>query len=300
MKDTMMYNKITFRILFSCMLITSQSLFAQTWQQIFDECKFIMTDKEKDILIRQQAAFALKAAPIIASPEIKNIPIIGSEEKLIDLRLVSVKRIAMLPDAPTPFYAPTFNSGLLSGSKMRHSILQKLADMVKHIDSLAAVFGYQPGQIDVRVFEGLRDLKTQEQLFNNKKKEILAQNPNMTPEAAEQETSKWVSPIKNNVPVHSTGAAIDIRLWDNKQGDFLDMGSFGVIWGSNPYAPTFSEQITDAQKRNRLYCLLVACRAGLINYVFEFWHFSSGDRYAAYWQEKEPSKRAALFGPIAE
>ncbi len=300
MKDTMMYNKITFRILFSCMLIAGQSLFAQTWQQIFGEFKSIMTDLEKEMLIGQQAAFALKAAPVIASAEIKSIPIVDQEEKLIDLRQESINRVTMLPDAPTPFYAPTYNSGFPNGSKMRYSILQKLADMVNHLDCLAAVFGYQPGQIDVKVFEGLRDLKTQEQLFNNKKKEILAQNPNMTPEAAEQETSKWVSPIKNNVPVHSTGAAIDIRLWDNKKGDFVDMGSFGVIWGSNPYAPTFSEQITDVQKRNRLYCLLAACRAGLINYVFEFWHFSSGDRYAAYWQEKEPSKRAALFGPIAE
>lgn len=39
-------------------------------------------------------------------------------------------------------------------------------------------------------------------------------------EEAESEASKWVSPYKNNVPVHSTGAAIDIRLWDNVQAPF--------------------------------------------------------------------------------
>lgn len=48
------------------------------------------------------------------------------------------------------------------------------------------------------------------------------------------------------------------------------MGPFGVIWGSNPSAPTFSEAITDVQKNNRLYFLVAGAHAGLINYSYEY------------------------------
>ena len=49
---------------------------------------------------------------------------------------------------------------------------------------------------------------------------------------------------------------------------------------------------------NSMYCGLAAYRAGLINYVYEFWHFSAGDRFAVYWQEDDKDKRYASFGAI--
>ena len=76
------------------------------------------------------------------------------------------------------------------------------------------------------------------------------------------------------------------------------MGDFGVIWGKNENGPTFSEHITDKQKLHRLYCLVAAEKAGLTNYVYEFWHFSSGDRYDAYWKKLNPNERKALYGPV--
>jgi D-alanyl-D-alanine dipeptidase len=79
--------------------------------------------------------------------------------------------------------------------------------------------------------------------------------------------------------------------------DFLDMGTFGAIWGKNNNAPTFSENTTDNQKRNRLYCLVAAETVGLTNYLYEFWHFSSGDRYEAYWN-KDLNEKRAIYGSI--
>lgn len=61
-------------------------------------------------------------------------------------------------------------------------------------------------------------------------------------------------------------------------------------------APTFSEHITDKDKRNRFYCLAAAERARLTNYVYEY--FSSGDRYDAYWKNQNPNDRKAFYGPI--
>lgn len=204
----------------------------------------------------------------------------------------------MLPDPTTPFEAARFNSGLANASKMRMGVFTKLKLMLTALDELAPSFGYAAAQIEIMVFEGLRDLETQKMLFEKKMAEILSSKPDLTVEMAEQETSKWVSPYKNNVPVHSTGGAIDIRLWDSKTEMFLDMGTFGVIWGPNDNAPTFSENITDVQKQNRLYCLIAAEKAGLTNYVYEFWHFSSGDRYDVYWKKQKQCDTIAIYGPI--
>jgi zinc D-Ala-D-Ala dipeptidase len=289
------------KILF-LLLIPASAFANKTWEQLLAEYDAHMSNDDKKLLLRQHAAFAAGRSPIIAAPEIKSIAIADTGEPIIDVRKYSVARLGILPDSPEqiPFSAPYYNSGLANASKMRSAIFARLVTMVTHLDDLSQPFGYQPGQVAIKLFEGLRDLKTQEQLFNKKVQEILTQNISLTQEEAEKEASKWVSPIKNNVPVHATGAAVDIRLWDTKNQEFLDMGIFGVIWGANPGAPTFSESITDTQKKNRLYCLLAARRAGLVNYSYEFWHYSAGDRYAAYWQEQDAAKRCTLYGPVAE
>ncbi len=274
------------------LLFFANQCFAANWNEILDAYTTVFP--YESILGKQHQAYVLSQAPTIADKRIKEIPIDEMGEELVDLRLIEHERIQMLPDPSIPFEAACFNSGLPNASKMRTRIFIKLQDMLKALDALANSFGYDPGQINIKIFEGLRDLNTQKTLFEKKLEEILASYPNFTLEMAEQETAKWVSPYKNNVPVHSTGAAIDMRLWDSKKKVFLDMGTFGVIWGKNDNAPTFSENITDDQKRNRLYCLVAAEVAGLTNYVYEFWHFSSGDRYDAYWLKE----KRALYGPV--
>lgn len=281
-------------IFFSLAFFANQC-FGMTWSEIIDQYETVLP--KESIVHEQYKAFVLSQAPTIADPRIKEIPIQENGEELVDLRLVGCERIQMLPEPTFPFEAACFNSGLPNASKMRVSIFTRLQKMLGALDELAISFGYESGQIDIKVFEGLRDLGTQKMLFEKKLEEILLSNPDLTLELAEQETSKWVSPFKNNVPVHSTGAAIDICLWDNKKENFVDMGTFGVIWGNNTNAPTFSENIIDSQKRNRIYCLVAAERAGLTNYLYEFWHFSSGDRYDAYWKNQGPEKMA-LYGPI--
>jgi zinc D-Ala-D-Ala dipeptidase len=237
--------------------------------------------------------------PKVADPVIKEIPIHESGKKLIDLKKNKHSRIEMLPNPTKPFESDAHNSGYAASSKMRLSVYKKLKALIPMLDKNAAHFGYKKGQISIRVFEGLRDLKTQEMLFKNKEKEISAQNPTLSPEEIFKETCKWVSPVKDNIPVHSTGAAVDIRLYDNLKKDFVDMGKFGVIWGENKSAPTFSENITPAQIKNRLFLLISALKVGLINYPYEYWHLSSGDKYAAYWLESNPQKRKARYGGIS-
>jgi len=277
---------------------------SQTWAELLQEKSHLFEQyPELEIVKRQQAAFACGEAPAIAAPVIKNIPIEESGEELVDVRTMSHSRIMMMPDPTIPFENDACNSGLPSASKVRKTVYEKLVAMTHELDELASDFGYERGEVSIKVFEGLRDLKTQALLFNNKKAEIMAANPDMSDDQADAETSKWVSPVKNNVPVHSTGAAVDIRLWNEKTNDFLDLGKFGVIWGANPSVPTYSEDITDIQKRNRLYLQMAAAKAQLTNYHNEYWHFSPSksskrDRYAAYWHEADADKRVADYGSI--
>ena len=277
-------------------LLIASNCFATGWEQVIDTHKAILSDNS--ILLKQYRANVSSNSPAIADSRIKMIPIYENGEALVDLRGIENERIYMLPDPSIPFESPLLNSGLANASKIRMSLYTGLQYMVEALDRFSIDFGYEPGQVCIRVFEGLRDLNTQKELFEKKMGEILLDHPHFTLEEAEQETAKWVSPFQNNVPVHSTGAAVDIRLWDRRSGDFLDMGSFGVIWGTNKDAQTFSEAISDKQKKNRLYCLIAAEKAGLTNYVYEFWHFSRGDRYAAYWNEANDYERQASYGPI--
>jgi len=279
-----------------CLVGLQASVFAMNWNEVIESHHELFSDKS--FVVRQYEAFSKSEAPAIVDSRIKEIPICENHEELIDLRLMSVERISMMPQPNNPFEGPTFNSGLPNASKMRVSVFLKLQGMIDQLDKLAIGFGYEPGQVDILVFEGLRDLGTQKMLFDKKLEEILLLNPDMTFEMAEKETAKWVSPVKNNTPVHSTGAAVDIRLWDNKNNCFLDLGPFGVIWGESQLAPTYSEGITDTQKNNRLYCLIAAERAGLTNYVYEWWHFSFGDRYDVYWKDQNGQEKIALYGSV--
>ncbi|HSX37899.1 MAG TPA: M15 family metallopeptidase [Chlamydiales bacterium] len=279
-----------------CLVSLQASVFAMNWNEVLENHQVRIADNS--IISKQYDAFSKANAPAIVDPRIKEIPILENHEELVDLRLLSMERISMMSQPNKPFEGPTFNSGLPNASKMRASVFLKLQKMIDELDEIAVDFGYEPGQVDILVFEGLRDLNVQKMLFEKKLEEVLLLNPDMSLEMAERETAKWVSPVKNNTPVHSTGAAVDIRLWNNRNNRFLDLGPFGVIWGDSQLAPTFSAGITDTQKNNRLYCLIAAERAGLTNYVYEWWHFSFGDRYDIYWKDQKSQEKVALYGSI--
>lgn len=261
-------------------------MMSATWKDLFAGRRELLKTGEGAAVFRQYELFSAGSAPKVVDPKIKEIPIYENGEELIDLKTIFDPRIGMMPNPVKPFGSPDCNSGLANASKLRQGIFLRLEKMADALDVLAPSFGFEAGQIGIKIFEGLRDLSTQKTLYDRKLAEILSLSPELSLEEAHQETCKWVSPVENNIPVHSTGAAVDIRLWDNYSRAFLDLGPFGVIWGPNPHAPTFSEGIARSQKLNRLYGAMSAARAGLTNYFYEYWHFSSGDRYDAWFHQK--------------
>lgn len=272
---------------------------AISWESEIENHRDLMDEKTYHLIKAQYQAYQSNTLPKIADEEIKAIPIKESGELLVDVREKNTSRIQMLPDPQTPADSPECNSGFASASKIREEIYKKLEEALLNLDKFSSRFGFKSGKVSIKVFEGLRDLATQEMIFQHKVREIQGSNPQMREEEVFKETSKWVSPVENNVPVHSTGGAIDIRLFDQERNEFIDMGPFGVVWGENKIAPTFSNDITEIQLKNRLFLLIAATRAGLINYPYEWWHLSDGDRYAAFWLESDPSHRYAVYNSIA-
>ena len=252
----------------------------ETWQDLFAKYQRIIGDRS--LLKAQHDAFRNSRCANIADPAVRGRYTPIQNDSWVDLTELSCERLRMMPSPTEPLASPDCNSGFPYASKMRPQLYASLRNMTNHLDDLSATFGFSKQDISIRIFEAFRDLKTQEMLFNEQVSRILSDQPDMSLEEAESHASRWVSPVKDNVPVHSTGLAVDLRLWNNRKDQFLDLGSFGVIWTTNKVAPTFCEEITLEQKLNRLFCLIAAERAGLTNYPFEFWHFSIDDAYSKW------------------
>lgn len=241
----------------------------------------------------------------ISDPRVKAVPIIESGEKTVDIRYWQIEdslksrrsdpdfynRLTLLPDPTKKFESPDHNAGFVESGIVRQSVFDRLKRALLFFDANGEEYGFIPGQIGIKVFEGLRSIETQRTLFENKLDEIRSNNPEWSLEELTLETGKWVSPVVNNVPPHSTGAAVDIRLWDTIYNEFIDLGKFGVIWGPNPEAVTVSTLITDQQRENRKFLVECMSDAGFVNYDYEWWHFSYGDQYWGYMKGK-----SAMYG----
>ena len=155
-------------------------------------------------------------------------------------------------------------------------------------DALLRMLDTLPNDIGIAYDEGFRPLGLQKQYFDAKFKEFLkplAGKPNAA-QNAYKKACLFVSPFIDNTPTHCTGAAIDMRLFQVSTGQYLDMGFFDCIYGHQEGFETFSPHTTPIQRENRLIMLDAATKAGLVNYGFEWWHYSYGDRAWAYVHKK--------------
>lgn len=277
-----------------------QLSFSTGWDELLALHLATYDEATSDLIQKQYQAALTNRIPRIADTCIKQIPIIENHEELIDIVSSNNSRISIMSEQEL-LLAHDFPGDIdprsTRYSLVRKSVYQALERIIIELDKLAPEFGYKKGCLQIKLFEGLRDLAMQKQLFDEKMASILQQNPTLSEQDAYNETCKWLSPYINNVPVHSTGAAVDIHLWNDETKSFCYMGRFNT---SGAMAPTFSEdaRITDEQKKNRLLFLMAATKAGLTNYPNEFWHYSVGDRYAAYWRESNSQLRSSSYGAI--
>lgn len=167
-------------------------------------------------------------------------------------------------------------------------------------EKLLAVQAGLPRGLRLRLYEGLRSLAIQRQLFEEEKARIAAESPQLSPQEVHERASLLISPVVHfdgtpNIPPHSTGGAVDVELVDDS-GAVIDFGMEAKDWVrvDAEFCETRSAQVHGAARENRL----LLCRAmeaqGFQNYVREWWHYSWGDRY---WALKQGHPRA-VYGPL--
>jgi D-alanyl-D-alanine dipeptidase len=218
----------------------------------------------------------------ITNHQVKNLPIDECNDRLVDLNKMNHKRIV-----PMKAFDQVYDAKYQESGNIREGLYQKLLLLLEHL----------PNNIGIAFFEGYRPLWKQKKYFDKKFKELLQQSEDHDMEKVYAETSKLVSPFIDNIPVHCTGAAIDLTLFsiDNDgTKSLLDMGKFGVIFGSNDQTQTLSDNVTEVQRNNRAILLQATAKAGLVNYGYEWWHYSYGDRAWAYVERKEK----AMYGLV--
>ena len=223
--------------------------------------------------------------PTYFDKRIQTIPIKDSGEELVDLFEMKDNTVKMLNTPEIPFSDPTLNVGFKCSSFVRKS----LYDRLKAVSHFLKQFSNNPN-LNVAVYEGLRDMDTQKKLFESFENELTLKYPDLSKKDIYELTEKTVA----KVSPHSTGACVDLRVFDEEKQEFLDMGKFGYYWGENPQAFTFCVGLSEEQKKNRHLLLSSAATAGLVNYPLEWWHFSYGDQYFAYYTQN----KYAIFNNI--
>ena len=158
-------------------------------------------------------------------------------------------------------------------------------------DRLAVANSFLPVGIRLHVAEGLRALEIQREIYDGYKAEIHRLNPGISDAEAHVLASRFVSPVE--VAPHVAGAAVDLTLI-GKHGPF-DLGTPIDATPEQSNGACFFDAINISReaRTNRALLADVLTASGLVNYPTEWWHWSFGDRYWAYLEQRDH----ALYGP---
>ena len=198
----------------------------------------------------------------LLDPKVLSKPVIDSNQKLISISTVIGK--LELDHSVDLGYKNEFIA--------REEVVQRLLNAAESL----------PKGVVLSLKETYRPKEFQEFIFNRRVDRLskLAENIDKSDIEIRKLTSQFIAPPE--VAGHPTGGAVDVSLIDDK-GNELDLG---CKYDEDEEASqgrcfSFAENITDLVRKNRL--LLFSCmnRAGFVNYPYEWWHWSYGDKYWA-------------------
>ncbi len=216
---------------------------------------------------------------LITDPKVLAIPVVDNGEPLYDLSSQGGIIYGPSPEIPN-------NQDY---TKMRKTVYEKLYQAQSLL----------PSNIRFCLYEGYRSLQLQRDLFETRLQKLKNFYPSWDEKEVFEETTKLVSPVVNydgsrNIPPHSTGGAIDVYLID-PSGNALDMGIHPKDWMSDTdgsLSLTASKNISSEAQKNRAMMAKVLIAVGFVNYATEYWHWSYGDRYWAYFKRAD----SAIYG----
>ena len=205
----------------------------------------------------------LQSTVLLSDDRITGIPAIESGEPLVDLFTRDV---------------------LTSGQQFARETVA---------DRLALADTFLPAGIRLHVVEGLRPVESQQAIWDGYRAELEHLHPGLAAHEVDRLASRFVSPIE--VAPHVAGAAVDLTL----------VGAHGPLDLGTPIDATPEQSsgacffaaanISREAQTNRSLLADVLTAAGLVNYPTEWWHWSYGDRYWAYVEDRP----AALYGPVS-
>lgn len=212
----------------------------------------------------------------IDSPKVLSIPIKNNNEGLIDL----LKTYPNLHIDQNRQYAQKISKSI---SCLRKNVAEKLFKAQRNLRD-GIVF---------KIIECYRPISVQKIIFDEYLNDLKTKNPDWSDKELKGKAAEFVAPPEINPP-HSTGGVIDLTLMD-KNGKELDMGTtLNDPYSKNCY--TQSSGISEQAKKNRELLINALEKEGFVNYPYEWWHWSYGDRYWAFIKKKP----FAIYGSVLE
>lgn len=214
---------------------------------------------------------------IITDPRIQNIPVLECGEPLVYLEhaapAVQLDRSAA--NLAHLGYPPDF--------RLRESVAQRIAKVQLRLG----------GDYHLLVKECYRPLAIQAHYFQRYLARLRTAQPTLDAEALYREAAKYVAPPE--CATHVTGAALDLTL-SNPQGVELDLGTvYDAAPGDSDNACyTDAPNISEEASFHRALLKTAMAAESFVNYPFEWWHWSCGDKYWAYGSAAEH----AVYGPL--
>lgn len=153
---------------------------------------------------------------------------------------------------------------------------------------------YLPAGVRLLIREGYRPITRQRECFRKYAEELKVKHPGWSEERLYNATCLYVAP-PDSAPPHTTGGAVDLTLCDVDRRE-LDMGTRlnATPEESGNRCFTYADDILELAEVRREILIEAMEWAGFVNYPSEWWHWSYGDRYWAYYKKE----RYALYGSI--
>ncbi len=207
-----------------------------------------------------------KDYPRINDITITSMPVIDSSEVLVSV--LGLNRVYLLSQTNLEFKTIDGDS---SNPIIRQSIKTQLEKVIEKLDT----------KYGILFIEGYRRYDYQKALFQDRVAEII-KNDKVSITKAKIKASQFVSDPDIYSP-HVTGGAIDLGILHLESMELLDMGNNFTYDDS---AMLYHPNLTKDQKQNRQMLVDLMTGAGFVNYPYEWWHWSYGDKYWAYVSDK--------------
>ncbi|QYK53901.1 MAG: hypothetical protein KF824_03175 [Fimbriimonadaceae bacterium] len=158
---------------------------------------------------------------------------------------------------------------------LRLQVAQKLEQAAQSLPP-----GYNIGVVDAwRPFE--RQVRIWEWMWNA----LEEAHPELSYTTKRRMLCRFVAPVDQKAPPgHTTGAAVDVWLWDDNDEEIDVTSPYERLRG----APTYVFGLSEQAERNRMILVAAMLGAGFSNCRDEWWHYSFGDAgYAVRMGEDE-------------